>query len=96
MFEHMFLKYRGSIIIFFAILAIISGYYSTQLKFSFSFEQFFPKGDPDLEYYKNFTKDFEADDNFLLIAVENKPTVFDSSFLGTFHDLSLQLRTVPD
>ena len=95
MFEHMFLKYRGSIIIFFAILAIISGYYSTQLKFSFSFEQFFPKGDPDLEYYKNFTKDFEADDNFLLIAVENKPTVFDSSFLGTFHDLSLQLRTVP-
>lgn len=94
MIEYMFLKYRGPIISFFVILAIISGYYSTQLKFSFSFEQFFPKGDPDLEYYKNFTKDFEADDNFLLIAVENQPTVFDSAFLSKFHELSLQIRNI--
>jgi predicted RND superfamily exporter protein len=91
----MYLKYRAYVIGVFIVLSIISGYYSTQLKFSFSFEQFFPKGDPDLEYYKNFTKDFEADDNFLLIAVENQPTVFDSSFLVDFHDLSIRLRTIP-
>jgi uncharacterized protein len=91
----MYLKYRAYVIGVFIVLSIMSGYYSTQLKFSFSFEQFFPKGDPDLEYYKNFTKDFEADDNFLLIAVENQPTVFDSSFLADFHDLSLRLRNIP-
>ena len=91
----MFLKYRSVIISLFFVLAIVSTYFSTQLKFSFSFEQFFPKGDPDLEFYKNFTKDFEADDNFLLIAVEHHPTVFDSAFLSEFHTLSLQLRDIP-
>ena len=91
----MYLKYRAYVIGVFIVLSIICGYYSTQLKFSFSFEQFFPKGDPDLEYYKNFTKDFEADDNFLLVAVENQPTIFDSTFLADFHDLSLRLRTIP-
>jgi len=91
----MFLKYRSVIISLFFVLAIVSTYFSTQLKFSFSFEQFFPKGDPDLEFYKNFTKDFEADDNFLLIAVKHHPTVFDSAFLSEFHTLSLQLRDIP-
>ena len=89
------MKYRSVIISLFFVLAIVSTYFSTQLKFSFSFEQFFPKGDPDLEFYKNFTKDFEADDNFLLIAVEHHPTVFDSAFLSEFHTLSLQLRDIP-
>ncbi len=90
----MFIKYRTAIISIFVLFAIISGYYTTQLKFGFSFEQFFPKGDPDLEFYKNFAKDFESDDSFLLIGIENKPTVFDSSFLSRFHELSLELRNI--
>jgi predicted RND superfamily exporter protein len=91
----MFLNHRNAIIIFFAFLTIISGYYTTKLQFSFSFDQFFPIGDPDLEYYKKFTKDFETDDNFLLIAIENKPSVFDSVFLARFHDVSLKVRDLP-
>lgn len=73
----------------------MSAYFATQLKFSFSFDQFFPQGDKDLEFYQSFTKEFESDDNFLLIAIENQPSVFDSSFLARFHDLSLEMRDVP-
>lgn len=91
----MFLNYRKSIIATFIILALASGYYVTKLKFSFQFEQFFPVGDPDLEFYKNFTKDFESDDNFLLIAVENNPSVFDSVFLHKFHEFGLEVRNLP-
>ena len=91
----MFLNYRKSIIATFIILALASGYYVTQLKFSFRFDQFFPIGDPDLEFYKNFTKDFEPDDNFLLIAVENNPSVFDSTFLNKFHEFGLDVRSLP-
>ncbi len=91
----MFLKYRPFIISFFILWTIVSGFYVTRLQFSFDFEQFFPKGDPDLEFFKNFIEEFETDDNFLLIAVENKPTVFDSSFLSRFHQYSLDLRTLP-
>lgn len=91
----MFLKYRTWVIWLFVVLSCFSGYYATQLKFSFSFEQFFPSGDPDLEFYKKFSKEFESDDNFLLIAIENKPTVFDSVFLEQVYQLSIELKSLP-
>lgn len=91
----MLLKLRKPIIVFFILLSGLSVYFATQLKFSFSFDQFFPKGDPDLEFYKNFAKEFESDDNFLMIAVENKPSIFDSSFLARFHKLTLSIKDAP-
>jgi len=65
------------------------------IKFAFSFEQFFPQGDEDLEFFQEFIKDFESDDNFLLVAVENKPTVFDTSFLSTFKSLNEAFGELP-
>ena len=65
------------------------------LKFSFRFEQFFPQGDEDLEFFQEFIKDFESDDNFLLVAVENKPTVFDTSFLKNFAALNEAYAELP-
>lgn len=87
-------KYKKTIIAVFIALAIGSAFLTTKLNFVFSFEHFFPKGDPDLDYYKSFIKDFEADDNFLLVAIENPPTVFDSTFLDKFHKFSLDLRDI--
>ncbi len=66
-----------------------------QIKFSFDFEQFFPENDPDLTFYQDFISDFESDDNFLLIAIENKPTVFDQQFLKRFHQFTLAIRDLP-
>lgn len=91
----MFLKYRIQILVLFFLLSIGSAYYVTTLKFSFSFDQFFPKDDDDFLFYKEFTQEFETDDNFLLIAIPNSPDVFDSIFLNKFHDLSLKLRDAP-
>lgn len=65
------------------------------LKFTFDFEQFFPEGDEDLQYFQQFIADFETDDNFLLIAVEHKPSIFDSAFLNKFHNYCLKLRDLP-
>ena len=65
------------------------------LKFAFNFEQFFPQGDEDLEFFQEFIKDFESDDNFLLVAVENKPTVFDTSFLRSFKSLNEEIGELP-
>lgn len=67
----------------------------TRLKFTFDFEQFFPKGDPEWEFFKHYIKDFESDDNFLLVAVERKGGVFDSTFLHQFHDFSLKAAQLP-
>lgn len=88
-------KYRLSIIVLFFLLAAASSYYVFQLKFSFDFEQFFPDGDEDLAFFQEFTKEFETDDNFLLVGVRRSEGVFDSAFLAMFHDFSLKSRGLP-
>ena len=75
-------------IFLFVILGIFSATLLPNLKFSFDFSQFFPEEDPDLEFYKEFVAEFGTDDNFLLIAVKNEPTVFDKEFLNKFHAFS--------
>lgn len=79
----------------FILLAIISGYFVTQLKFSFDFEQFFPEGDEDLEFFRDFIENFEGDDNFLLIAVRREGGAFEQDFLQRFHQFSLDTRKLP-
>ena len=63
---------RTIIFIVFTFLTFLSIFFALRLKFTFSFEEFFPQGDPDLEFYQEFIKDFEADINFLLVAVKNE------------------------
>ncbi|MDG1716950.1 MAG: MMPL family transporter [Saprospiraceae bacterium] len=91
----MFFKYKFHILGIFVLLALVSGFFLPQTKVTFDFDQFFPEGDDDLEYFKSFIEEFEADDNFLLIAVENKEGVFEQDFLNRFHEYSLAIRDVP-
>jgi len=65
------------------------------LQFNFSFEQFFPSEDEDLEFFQNFIKDFETDDNFLLLAFEKEPDVFEKDFLGQVDSLTKVIRQMP-
>lgn len=89
------LRFRVPIIIAFTLLAIASGYFATQLKFSFDFEQFFPEGDEDLTFFRDFIENFEADDNFMLVALVREEGVFDSAFLNKVHRFTLDARKVP-
>lgn len=89
------MKFRIAVIALFLLLAGISGYYVFQLKFTFDFEQFFPKGDPDLEVFREFTKEFETDDNFMLIALRRPEGAFEQNFLEKVHDLTLKSRQLP-
>ena len=86
---------RKRTLMLFGLWAIISIYGILNLKFSFSFEQFFPKGDPDLEFFNLFIEEFETDDNFLLLAIEAEQDVFDTSFLNKIDDLTLQIKQLP-
>ncbi len=79
----------------FLLLGLISVLLAFNLRFSFDFEQFFPKGDKDLDFYREFIKEFETDDNFLLVAVEKKDGVFEQKFLEKFHDFTLKTRDLP-
>lgn len=88
-------QYRFFSILTFILLAAASIFYAFRIQFSFEFEQFFPEGDEDLEFFQSFIKDFEVDDNFMLLAIERKAGVFDSTFLADFHDFTLKTRKLP-
>ena len=85
-------RLRISILVLFVLLTAASLYYATQLKFVFSFDQFFPTGDPDLAFFQEFTNEFENDANFLLVAVHRPEGVFEQQFLEQFQNLSLAVR----
>jgi len=83
---------RRTILLIFTGLILASLYFTTQLRFTFYLEQFFPEGDEDLAFFQDFIKEFETDVNFLLVAVEKEDGVFEKKFLEDFHDLTLKAR----
>ncbi len=88
-------QYRIFIVILFALLAAGSAWQALHLRFSFDFEQFFPEGDEDLEFFRAFIDQFEADDNFLVVAARRPQGAFDSTFLEKVHRLSVEARSIP-
>jgi len=88
-------KHRKTLIIATVITALASLLFLPFLKFAFNFEQFFPIGDPDLEYFQEFIEEFETDDNFLLVAFENEPSIFDTSFLRKVKAFSRDAQDIP-
>jgi predicted RND superfamily exporter protein len=90
----MLLKYRKPLIVFYFLLAFLSVFGLFNLKFRFDFEQFFPEGDKDLEFYQNFIKDFESDNNFILVGLPRKEGVFDIEFLKKVQKTTNELKKV--
>ena len=88
-------RYRLPVLIGFGLYAALAIYGCFRLTFSFDFQQFFPRGDEDLDFFVEFIEEFEGDDNFLLVALEREPSVFDSSFLAQVNDFAIKVRDVP-
>lgn len=63
------------------ILLIVCVLFSFRLKFDFEFESLYPHNDADLDFYQNFSAAFEPDDNYILVGIENKGSVFEKQFL---------------
>lgn len=89
-------QYRLPVIIGFILYTGLAIYGCFRLEFSFDFQQFFPRGDKDLEFFSEFIEEFEGDDNFLLVALQREPSIFDSTFLNKAHNFALETRTLPE
>lgn len=89
------IRNRNLVLGLYGLFTLASLFLLTRLKFTFDFEQFFPQGDPDFEFFKNYIKDFESDDNFLLVAVERRDGVFERQFLERFHEFAVKAGELP-
>lgn len=91
----MFVKHPRKIIGGFLLICILGSLLSAfTVRFKFDFEQFFPSGDDDLEFFLEFKKQFEPDDNFLLIGIQREEGVFEQQFLENVLDFSLKVRRI--
>ena len=64
-----------------SILTILIEIPIKNLKFDYDFENFFPKEDVDFAFYTTYLKNFETDNDFILLAIKNQNGVFKTSFL---------------
>ncbi|MDQ2795341.1 MAG: MMPL family transporter, partial [Bacteroidota bacterium] len=79
------------------LLSALSAYYVAQLRFNYNFNDFYPAGDPDLDYYQGYTRRFGNDNDYLLLGVEAPPgqTVFAPGFLARVDSLTRLARRAP-
>ncbi len=56
-------------------------------------KKFFPADDRDADYFYAHRDKFEYDNNFILVAIENKKGIFDISFMNEVKSLTTKLQT---
>jgi predicted RND superfamily exporter protein len=64
------------------------------LKFSYDFEAFFPQNDPETDFYIDFRENFETDNDFFIVVLENNGSVFNADFLKKVDSLNTRLSEV--
>ncbi len=73
-------------------MTVFFSFYIPKIRFDYDFEKFFPAGDKETEYFFEHRGKFQSDNDFLLIAIENKGGVFDSLFLRQIDRLTVDLQ----
>jgi uncharacterized protein len=79
-----------------AVISLICALQLRNLRFDYDFEAFFPNEDHELELYNSYRETFEHDNEFILIAAENKNGIFQKDFLLKIDSLSKQLSEIED
>lgn len=74
--------------------SLLCGYKLQDLRFDYDFEAFFPNEDHELELYDQYRKNFEYDNEFVLVALENKQGIFRKDFLLRVDSLSKNLNQI--
>lgn len=83
------------ILIITAILVCGAGWRTLKLGFNYDFEAFFPKGDPETQFFLDFRDKFGSDNDFVLVGVEAQNSVFDPEFIFKVNALTDSLRKLP-
>ncbi|ALD20844.1 efflux RND transporter permease subunit [Hymenobacter sp. DG25A] len=66
-----------------SLLTALAVFFVAQLRFNYNFNDFYPAGDPDLDYYLKYSQRFGNDNDYVLLGLEAPAgqTVFDARFL---------------
>lgn len=82
------------VLFIFFLLACGALYFASRLRFDYDFEKFFPDNDPALPFFHEHRKTFGFDNEFILVAIENKKGIFEKDFLEKINGASKELRAL--
>lgn len=66
------------------------------ITFSYEFEDFLPQYDDNAQIFKDFKERFASDNDFLLLALEKKSGIFDSTFLKKVEKIESDIAKLDD
>jgi predicted RND superfamily exporter protein len=81
-------------LIFVFLFFLSSFFWVPHLKFDYRFENFYPEGKNLLDEYENFTKNFEVENDFILVGMESEGSIFDREFLKKTVKLTKKLKQI--
>lgn len=89
------IRWAKPILLLGSLLIVASFYFASQLGFSYKIERFFPEDDDDASFMTYFRDKVERDDLFLLVGIDNKASIYDSSFLAKVADFTQACKKLP-
>ncbi|MEX1001176.1 MAG: MMPL family transporter [Crocinitomicaceae bacterium] len=74
------------------IVSALFAYKASGVEFDYDFEAFFSENDPETKFFEKHRKRFETDNDFIFIALQHEPSVFDQTFLQKTRDFIRELE----
>jgi predicted RND superfamily exporter protein len=66
-----------------------------KLQFDYDFENFFPNGEPELEFYLQFREQFENDNDYLQVGLNSQRGIFNADFLSNVAQFTNKAAELP-
>lgn len=76
-------------------MVLIAAWQLPKLGFDYDFEQFFPRGDKELEFFLDYRDKFSPDTDFILVGVGDSTSIFKEDFLTKVDILTDSLEALP-
>ena len=96
-FWDFFIRNRKGLLGIVILVSLGLAYSITFLQIDFSFDSFYPKDNPDSQYYAQYQEHFSEDQNYVIqVALKSPaPTVFDQTFLEEADQIFRQIQVLP-
>ncbi|GAB4415012.1 MAG: MMPL family transporter [Bacteroidia bacterium] len=94
---HLILKYKGPLLVLLLGITGVLAWGLSRLEISFSFDSFYPKQNPEYQYYMQFQHLFTEDQNYMVYVALRSPAadVFDRVFLQRADSVFAALGALP-
>ncbi len=83
------------VILLVLLATVFFSWQATKLQFNYNFEDFFPNDDQELEFYNAYRKQFEYDNEFIMIAPECSSGIFQKNYLMKIDSFAEELASLP-